>query len=97
MGERGAMWWTVPPSVPCPDKDLVQWVLNLQKQPLRERGITKDVWFQVFDIDIKALITLCHYQIQSKNVTVIEYGVECTKVIKYIFSFSSHYLTISSL
>ena len=31
MGERGAMWWTIPPSPPCPDKDLVQWVLNLQK------------------------------------------------------------------
>ena len=33
MGERGAMWWTAPPSPPCPDKDLVQLVLNLQKQP----------------------------------------------------------------
>lgn len=43
MGERGAMWWAAPPSLPCPDKDLVQSVLNLQKQPLREKGITKDV------------------------------------------------------
>ena len=33
MGEKGAMWWTVLPSLPCPDKDLVQWVLSLQKQP----------------------------------------------------------------
>jgi len=61
MGERGAMWWTAPPSLPCPDEDLVQSVLNLQKQPLREKGITKedieDIWFQLFDVDIKALFT----------------------------------------
>ena len=57
MGEKGAMWWTVLPSLPCPDKDLVQSVLNLQKQ----------------------------------------YDVACAKVIKYIFSFSPHYLTISTL
>jgi len=43
MGERGAMWWTAPPSPPCPDKDLVQWVLNHQEQPLRGGGIAKDV------------------------------------------------------
>ena len=43
MGEKGAMWWSTPPSLPCPDKDLVQSVLNLQKQPLRERGIKKGV------------------------------------------------------
>jgi len=43
MEEGGAMWWMASPSLPCPDKDLVQWVLILQKQPLRERGITKDV------------------------------------------------------
>jgi len=43
MEEGGAMWWTAPPFLPCPDEDLVQWVLNLQKQPLRERGVTKVV------------------------------------------------------
>jgi len=43
MGERGATWWTIPPSLPCPDEDLVQSVLILQKQPLRERGVAKDV------------------------------------------------------
>ena len=65
------MWWMASPSLPCPDKDLVQWVLNLQKQ-LREEGITKDIeyiWFQLLDIDIKALITSFNATIQVKAKT----------------------------
>jgi len=58
-----------PPSLPSPDKDLFAVGVKSSKATIKGKGDRKtceDVWFQVFDIDIKALITSFNATIKFK-------------------------------